>query len=109
MGTGNDWNKTHQISSDYKEAINQIIEGKTIIQDVGKIIYKNKEIEETRYFINSVGIGFDARVVKYAMGNKIKGKSKKSDYLKGLIHSLIAHKNVKGLIKLDEKELETKI
>lgn len=110
VGTGNDWIKTHQISSDYKTAIAQIKGGKTIHQDVGKIIYLNKENhEETRFFINSVGIGFDARVVKYNLASKKKGQSKKSDYMLGLIKSLFTHKNVKSLIHLDNERIETKL
>ena len=110
VGTGNDWIKTHQISGNYKEAIQQIKSGKTIHQDIGQVIFKNsEEITESRYFINSVGIGFDARVVKYILPKKEKGQSKKSDYMKGLIRSLFAHKNVKSLITLDDRKIETRI
>lgn len=109
VGTGNDWIKTHNISSNYKEAIQQIIEGKTIKQDVGKIIFKNNDKEETRYFINSVGIGLDARVVQNILPAKEKGKSKKSDYVKALIKSIFTHKNVPSLIHLDDKVVATKI
>lgn len=110
VGTGNDWIKTHLISSDYKEAIQQIKLGKTINQDVGQVTFKNEaKITEKRYFVNSVGIGFDARVVKYIQPNKLRGQSKKSDYMKGLIRSLFAHKNVQSLIQLDNLKIETMI
>lgn len=110
VGTGNDWIKTHLISSDFKEAIQQIKLGKTMNQDVGRVTFKNdEENKETRYFVNSVGIGFDARVVKYIQPKKTKGKSKKSDYMKGLIRSLFSNKNIQSLIHLDETRIETKI
>lgn len=110
MGTGNDWIKTHLISSNFKEAIQQIKRGKTILQDVGKIIYiEDGKTHQTRFFINSVGIGFDARVVKYILPHKLNGKSKKSDYINGLIKSLFAHKNVKSLIYLDNEMIDTKL
>lgn len=110
VGTGNDWIKTHNISSNYCEAIQQIKEGKTISQDVGKIIFINEDnIHDYRYFINSVGIGFDARVVKYIQPNKKLGKSKKSDYMFGLLRSLVSHKNVSSLIHLDDEIIDTKI
>ena len=109
MGTGNDWIKTHQISNNYKEAIQQIKNGNTILQDVGKITYvEGGNVHQTRYFINSVGIGFDARVVKYILPNKLKGKSKKADYIKGLVKSLFTHKNVPSLIHLDDEIIDTK-
>lgn len=109
MGTGNDWIKTHQISNDFKEAIQQIKKGNTILQDVGKITYVEEDnVPQTRFFINSVGIGFDARVVKYILPNKLKGKSKKSDYIKGLVKSLFTHKNVPSLLHLDNEIIDTK-
>lgn len=109
VGSGNDWIKTHLISADYKEAIRQIKNGNTIKQDVGKITYINGGNEpEERYFINSVGIGFDARVVKYILPNKNKGKSSKADYMKGLIRSLFIHKNILSELKLDNKTIQTK-
>lgn len=110
MGTGNDWIKTHQISNNFKEAIQQIKKGKTIKQDVGKIKYRQDDDQEhTRYFINSVGIGFDARVVNYTQPKKAAGKARKRDYIKGLIKSLFTHKNVESLIKLDNETIDTKI
>lgn len=110
MGTGNDWIKTHQISNNYKVAIQQIKSGNTILQDVGKIIYiEEGKTHQTRFFINSVGIGFDARVVKNILPKKLSGKSKKSDYINGLIKSLFSHKNVESLIYLDNEIIDTKI
>jgi YegS/Rv2252/BmrU family lipid kinase len=110
VGTGNDWIKTHRISPDYKEAIKQIKTGKTIKQYVGKIVFKNgNPVPEIRYFINSVGIGFDARVVKYILPRKLKGRSNKSDYIKGLIRSIFTNKNIQSLLQIDNKKIETKI
>ena len=110
VGTGNDWIKTHNISSNYKEAIKQIKEGRIIHQDVGQVIFKDENNgTQQRFFINSVGIGFDARVVKYILPNKEKGKSRKSDYILGLVKSLFSHKNVQSLIHLDDQIIETKI
>jgi diacylglycerol kinase (ATP) len=110
VGTGNDWIKTHLISSDYKVAIQQIKNGNTIKQDVGKIVYMNGGTNpEIRYFINSVGIGFDARVVKYILPNKLKGISNKSDYMRGLIRSLFTNKNILTWLQLDNETLHAKI
>jgi len=110
VGTGNDWIKTHQISPDYRQAIQQIKNGKTIKQDVGKIVFQNGHPEpETRYFINSVGIGFDARVVKYVLPKKREGKSGKSEYMKGLIRSLFTNRNIISQLHLDNEKLETRL
>lgn len=110
VGTGNDWIKTHKISANYKEAIAQIKNGRTIIQDVGKITYMNGgENPESRYFVNSVGIGFDARVVRYIQPRKEKGNHGKGVYMSGLLRSLLAHKNIKTLLHIDEQRIETSL
>jgi diacylglycerol kinase (ATP) len=110
VGSGNDWIKTHQISADYREAIQQIKVGNIITQDVGKILFQNGgPSPEERYFINSVGIGFDARVVKYILPNKKKGKSKKSDYFLGLLKSLFTNRNIITKLQFDNKTLYTKM
>lgn len=109
-GTGNDWIKTHCISTNYKEAIQQIKIGNSIRQDVGKITYKNGGPDnEVRYFINSVGIGFDARVVKYILPNKEKGNSNKGEYIKGLIKSMFTNKNILTSLQLDDETINAKI
>lgn len=110
VGTGNDWIKTHNISPHFKEAIQQIKTGQTIVQDVGKIEYLNGDASsKTRYFVNSVGIGFDAQVVKYTLKNREKGKTNKSMYFSGLVRTLFSNRNVKGLLHLDNEPIETKI
>ncbi len=110
IGTGNDWIKTHQISDDYKIAIKQIKEGKTMLQDVGQILFKDSnQQEDKRFFINSVGIGFDAKVVKTMLPKKEKGIANKNGYINGLIKSLFTNKNVKGWLHFDNQQIETKI
>lgn len=107
VGTGNDWIKTHGISSDYKIAISQIKEGKTILQDVGKIVFQNGHpAPETRFFVNSVGIGFDARVIKYIQPRREKGKSGKGIYMKGLLNSLLNHRNIPALLSFDGEQFD---
>lgn len=110
VGSGNDWIKTHKISDNYKEAIQQIKQGRTIDQDIGCVMYKNGSGKtEKRFFVNSVGIGFDARVVKYILPKKMQGKSHKADYVRGLVKSLFTHKNVNSLIQLDNKQINAKV
>lgn len=107
IGTGNDWIKTHNISDDFSVAIKQIAEGKAIKHDVGRIDFRNdKGTEESCYFINSIGIGFDAKVIKHMLPKVEKGHSKKSDYMKGLLNTLITNKNIKGEVIADGKNID---
>jgi len=110
VGTGNDWIKTHGISSDYKKAIEQIKQGRTIVQDVGKLVYQNGNPQtETRYFINSAGIGFDAKVVQYIQPLRDKGKNGKGIYMRGLLSSMFTHKNIRTLLHFNDQRIETPV
>ena len=60
VGTGNDWVKTYNIPTNYKEAIAIIMKDYTTIQDIGKLTIN--ETNEVVYFNNLAGIGFDAYV-----------------------------------------------
>ena len=62
IGTGNDWVKNYNISSNPEKAIQTIIKNKVIYQDIGSIVFK--ESQQERFFMNAAGIGFDAFVVK---------------------------------------------
>lgn len=109
-GTGNDWIKTHNISSDYTQAIKQIKEGKIIKHDVGRLDFVNDEgKDDFCYFINSIGIGFDAKVIKYMIPKRLKGNSKESDYMKGLLKALVTNKNEKGSLNIDGQKLDVGI
>ena len=87
IGTGNDWIKTYHISKDYKKAIQIIKTENTIKQDIGKItIAKNNE---TVYFNNLAGVGFDGYVVNKV--HKFKNLGFLA-YLTGALVSLTSYK-----------------
>ncbi|WP_299522648.1 diacylglycerol kinase family protein [uncultured Lutibacter sp.] len=87
IGTGNDWIKTYNISKDYKKAIQIIKTENTIKQDIGKItIAKNNE---TVYFNNLAGVGFDGYVVNKV--HKFKNLGFLA-YLTGALVSLTSYK-----------------
>ena len=62
VGTGNDWARTFNLSSDYRAAVETIRRGKTLRHDVGRVFYQAGNQEESWYFINMCGLGFDAEV-----------------------------------------------
>ncbi len=66
-GTGNDWARYWGIKPrETMRNIRRLQEGKSVRIDIGELHYYHKRAKEIRYFINSVGIGFDARVVEQA-------------------------------------------
>ena len=87
IGTGNDWVKTYNISKNYKKAIQIIKAEKTIQQDIGELAIANTN--ETVYFNNLAGIGFDGYVVNKVYKFKNLGFLA---YLTGAIVSLTSYK-----------------
>ncbi|MBS9774878.1 MAG: diacylglycerol kinase family lipid kinase [Tenacibaculum sp.] len=101
LGTGNDWIKTYNISKNIKQAIELLVNKKTIRQDIGCLHLKHKKI----YFNNSAGIGFDAYVVKNLVHLKFLGS------LSYLITSTLSFLNYKKdifTIKANNKQIKTK-
>lgn len=64
IGTGNDWARTYQIPHDPKTRLQQLLLGKTVLQDVGKVRYQIDGRVDERYFANVAGMAYDAFLVK---------------------------------------------
>lgn len=63
-GIGNDFVKYWDMSTEYKEAVDQIIQNRTRKIDVGFCRYYNGKQHERRFFLNAINIGLGARIVK---------------------------------------------
>lgn len=63
-GIGNDFAKYWEMSSDYKEAVDCLINHRTRLVDVGTCQYFDGQQHLTRYFLNAINIGLGARIVK---------------------------------------------
>ncbi|HLV14612.1 MAG TPA: diacylglycerol kinase family protein [Xanthomarina sp.] len=104
IGTGNDWVKTHHISTDFKKAIQTIKKGNITQQDVGKLEVLNKA-KKPVYFINLAGIGFDGYIVSKV--NKYK-KFGALAYLIGALWGLFSFKNFCSKVIINSKVIENK-
>lgn len=100
IGTGNDWVRHFNIPTNYDKAIDIIKAGKTDFQDIGKLIHG--ENRETEYFMNFVGIGYDAYVVEHTVELKKFGQSA---YLYGLVQCLFKFEAEELRIEVDGKEV----
>ncbi len=107
VGTGNDWAKSLNIPTNIEDAIDVIIKGKTIKQDVGRIDFLADKYIKKKYFVNIVGIGFDAEVSNKANIDKELGKNGKFTYLKSLLKSFISYKYVNSKIAIQHDEFQT--
>ncbi len=90
-GGGNDFAANFNLSSNIDKAVNTLQKFNTRKIDVGKI--------EDSYFINALGIGFDARVAM--ISNKLKHLNGLPRYLTAVLKALISLKMVEAEIKID--------
>lgn len=103
VGTGNDWGRMYSFPTDYKNAIKILTSENTFLQDVGKVQYLHHADEQTRYFINMAGMGYDALVAKKTNLMKTKGHGGPLSYLVNLVVGLFQYKNVQLHIEVDGK------
>ena len=92
VGTGNDWGRTHQMPDDYSEMVKIIKLQNYTLHDLGKAKYRYGEENESRYFINIAGMGFDAMVAKRVNTLKEKGYRGLMVYMFSLLSSLFQFK-----------------
>jgi YegS/Rv2252/BmrU family lipid kinase len=79
-GTGNDWVKEYQIPRKIRDWMAMLHGGKTILQDIGKVVYHNLGQQQERYFANVAGMSYDAFVVR-EMSNLRKPINNRLGYL----------------------------
>ncbi|MEI7491864.1 MAG: diacylglycerol kinase family protein [Bacteroidota bacterium] len=101
VGTGNDWCRSFNIPFDYKKALEVLKNGKTFVQDVGKVIHYHHDKPETRYFMNVAGLGYDALVAKKTNVLKEKGRGGTFTYFYFVFASLFQYNFMEAVIEVD--------
>jgi len=109
VGTGNDWVRTFGIPRNYTAAIRAIVEGHSFLQDVGKVIYTESKVEQTRYMANVAGLGFDAYVIQIFNHLKLKGYKGKWLYLYSLVRGFFSAKPAGATIEVDGRVIYSKL
>jgi YegS/Rv2252/BmrU family lipid kinase len=106
VGTGNDWGRLYNISTDYSRAIDTLINGKIISQDVGLATFNSGNGTQSRYFMNIAGMGFDAKVANKVNEDKINNKSGAILYIKNLLQILFKTSSIQYKITRDSHLME---
>jgi len=96
-GSGNDAVKGLNIPEDIRENIAAIFGGHTREVDVGKC--------NDRYFLNIMGVGFDAAVgaKMHQLRMRAKTKKGKSFYNRALLHSILHYRSVPLKVEVDDQ------
>ncbi|HEY3388526.1 MAG TPA: diacylglycerol kinase family protein [Prolixibacteraceae bacterium] len=109
VGTGNDWIRTFGIPDHYQMAMDIILKGKTVVQDVGLVEYMQEDRNVSRYFVNIAGFGFDAMVATRANKLKNNGLSGLRVYIESFLWSYFNHKASQTIIAIDDSILRVNL
>lgn len=109
VGTGNDWIRTFGIPDQYQLAMDIILKGKTVVQDVGLIEYIEQGRNISRYFVNIAGFGFDAMVATRANKLKNNGLSGIRVYIESFLWSYLNYKASQTTVVIDGEKLDVNL
>lgn len=99
-GSGNDWAKMYGVPVDYDKAAELIVKERTLLQDVGKVVYMEAGVTNSRYMVNVAGIGLDANICYYC--NKAKRENgRKGSYIKAAVNALMGRRFNETEVKAD--------
>lgn len=104
IGTGNDWIRSYGIPRKRKAWLAMLREGNCIIQDAGRLEYFDTAgIPRSRYFLNVVGIGFDAYVVKRLRERPLPAWIRQA-YLLSILKHLLNYRTSPARVRLDQEQ-----
>jgi YegS/Rv2252/BmrU family lipid kinase len=109
VGTGNDWVRTHHIPFDYEGAVKLIQQGKTMKHDIGRVFYHKRDREESWYFINMCGMGFDAEVNKKVTADRERGHLGPMKYQYHIFTTLMGYSPTHMQLFIDGRKVEHEV
>ena len=108
-GIGNDFAKYWEMTSEYKDAVDCIINNRRRKIDVGFCNYYDGEKHVTRYFLNAINIGLGARIVKISDQTKRFWGVKFLSYLMALISLFFERKLYRMHLKINGEHIRGRI
>ena len=105
-GTGNDWIRTHGIPKSYRKCIEGLKNWPDRTQDLGVVHYYSiAGNQESRYFLNVLGMGYDAFVVRL-IDSKRSRRMGRSMYLWVVLTALLRYSFKRAEIRAEQRRLE---
>ena len=105
-GTGNDWAKSKNISSNLDECVKALRGGKIKTQDIGVVTIKSGNKKRIRYFVTYSGVGFDSFMLSKIDRYKWLGKL---SYLVCAIMNFLNFQNIAVKIQTSKTEINTNV
>lgn len=106
-GSANDWTRMYCIPRDYDKAVDTIMEGRTVSQDIGRVEYMQAGVRNTRYMVNVAGVGLDANICWHCNLAKNKGKGGDLAYIKAAFKALVGRRSNPAKVIADGKNFFT--
>lgn len=103
VGTGNDWARTYQLASDPRRRLEQILLGKTRLQDAGLVRYHQAGQPAERYFVNVAGLAYDGYIGQQMAQHRV---TKRWQYLLLVGKYLFHYRLKKARISYDDRQTE---
>ena len=100
-GSANDWTRMYRIPKDYDKAIETVLEGRTVMQDVARVEYSQAGVRNSRYMVNVAGVGLDANICLRCNASKDKGKSGDLAYVKAAFKALVSRTSTPTKVVVD--------
>ncbi len=105
QGTGGDFRRSINLTSDIDKSIETIIKGRKFRIDIGKIEFLNHQKSITkRYFLNICSFGISG-LVDYYVNHTTKLFGGKISFMLGTLRGILNYKNIPANIVVDEQEL----
>ena len=109
-GIGNDFADYWEMSSDYKKAVDCLINNRRRKIDVGTCYYYDGEKHLTRYFLNAINIGLGARIVKITdQCASVFGERSSSLYFMALLSIIFERKLYRMHLKINGEHIRGRI
>ena len=105
-GTGNDWAKSKNISSNLDDCLEALKDGKIKTQDIGVATIRSANKNKIRYFITYSGVGFDSFMLSKIDRYKWLGKL---SYLVCAIMNFLKFQNIAVRILTSKTEINTNV
>ena len=100
-GSANDWARMYRIPKDYDKAIETVLEGRTVMQDIARVEYSQAGVRNARYMMNVAGVGLDANICHKCNASKNKGKSGDLAYVKAAFKALVSRTSNPSKVVVD--------
>ena len=103
VGTGNDWARHYRLARAPRQRLQDILLGKTVLQDAGLVQYQRDGQPEQRYFVNVAGLAYDGYIGRQLLQHRV---TSRLQYLLLIMQYLFRYRLTKARIIYDQRQVE---